>query len=141
MTPEKYTVAQIREALERVAAADYEIDYETAPPLEEVLFEMIDEEQVTANGLRAGLQFMESNDEAPKTAASLPEWWKEHYKKAWPSKGAFAQDDTMQYYESSTAEAIGKLDEWINWEGLGDSYTYSDHVFIELDDELHVFTN
>jgi len=136
---EKYTVAQIREALERVTAPDYEIDYETAPPLEEVLYELIDEGTVSANGLRAGLQFMESNDDGPMTATQLPDYWKDHYKQAWPSKGAFAQDDTMQYYDDDTAEAIKKLDEWINWEGLGDSYTYSDHTFIELDDELHVF--
>lgn len=139
---ETYTLDQIREMTERVTADGYEIDWEEAGDLEDTLVSLMEDKEISANGLRAGLQYLESNWKIPLTASQLSAWWEDHYRKAWPSKAAFAEQDTRERFTSNEQACLFEyLGEHIDWAGLGDSYTFSDHTFIEIDDELHVFTD
>jgi hypothetical protein len=138
---ETYTLEQIREMVERVTADGYEIDYEGAEELEYAIgSELMEDKEISANALRAGLQILESNWKIPLTASQFTAWWEDHYRKAWPSKAAYAEYDTRELHMTDDqARLLEYLGEHIDWAGLGDSYAYSDHTFIELDDEFHVF--
>lgn len=136
-----YTLDDIREMTERVTADGYEIDWENSGPLEDALVTLMEERNVSANGLRAGLQYLASDWKTPLTASQLTTWWDDHYRKAWPSKAAFAEADTRDSFETEDqVRLLEWLGEHVDWAGLGDSYSYSDYTFIELDDEFHAFT-
>lgn len=127
-----HTTDELRAMYERVTGDGYEIDEDTARPLEVTMNELHDKHGTYV--LEALVTYCEISALEP-TAGQLETLMENGYRDRWATGGKFAEKWVKDHFD---AEAIDEVGRYVDWQAYADGEIH-DHTFVTIPGTNDVF--